>query len=164
MAEEHPFIIRLSQLVEKHDRGTLANLRRGLTGRVPVETYKLLSFGITPWQEDVAIMLAPLFAYWHQGKDHPHSFDGDLGKSFRQIRDQSGSMEKRFTALLGCHRDDLSNHLRRIISLLKAGDIPVDWSQLLRDVSGWSHPDQYVQRKWARSFWAGSQNEAEQEQ
>jgi hypothetical protein len=32
--------------------------------------------------------------------------------------------------------------------------VPVNWHQLFADVLAWNHPDGYVQKQWARAFWA----------
>ena len=65
----------------------------------------------------------------------------------------SGGVERRFVALLNCRAEDLPDHLRQFISLLKTNDMPIDWAQLLRDVIRWDY-DEDVQRNWARAFWA----------
>src|SRR5262249_54428628 len=67
----------------------------------------------------------------------------NLGASFAWLGSQvdSKSIEKRFVALLNCHEDDLAEHLRHAIGLLRSKEIPVDWIQLLKDLRNWNHPD-----------------------
>ena len=80
------------------------------------------------------------------------------------VKDRSESLEKRFVALLNCHGDDLPNHLRQAVSLLKAKDVAVNWHQLLRDVLYWDHEARFVQQQWAREFWQGEVRETEAEE
>ena len=95
--------------------------------------------------------MAALFAY------HPDpGGSGNLGQAFRRTLDPNGdntAIERRFTALLTAHPDDLPFYLRQAISFLQSKEVPVDWHQLFADVLAWGHPDRYVQKQWARSFW-----------
>lgn len=34
----------------------------------------------------------------------------------------------------------------------------IDWSQLLADLYSWDHPDRFVQKRWARSYYAVGEN------
>jgi len=76
------------------------------------------------------------------------------------------SIERRFVALLRAHRDDLPVHLRHAVSLLASSPepVPVNWAQLLEDLSHWDHPDRFVQRHWADEFWGGSSSPAAEDQ
>lgn len=161
------FITRLERLVEEKDRGALATLRRGLGKHLPFDTYRFMPFKRKPWQEDAALVVGPLFALWHQGEDKPQSAgeDQNLGASMLAFvyamaregtpRDEAMKrVERGFSALLNCHEDDLKPHLRHAVSLLKSRDVPINWRLLLRDVQQWGHEDRWVQREWARSFWA----------
>ena len=71
-------------------------------------------------------------------------------------KDAEKPIEKRLVALLNSHLDDLPKHLQHTIRLLKSKDIPVDWSQLLRDMQNWHREDREIQRSWARGFWKNS--------
>ena len=159
MSEPHPFVTYLERLAD--DRGALAALRRGL-GRPPgddVGAYRYvipwLPEGAPRWQEAAYFSVAALFAL------HPKLGGsgnvGDLFAAARAMRLSAGgddsAMERRFTALLNAHPDDLSAMLRQAISYLASQEIPIDWHQLLRDTLAWGHPDRYVQRAWARSYW-----------
>jgi CRISPR system Cascade subunit CasB len=106
------------------------------------------------YKESAFYLVAALFAL------HPSSTDfGDMGKHMAATRTESGSdaLERRFTALLAAHQDDLPDYLRQAVSFLKSKDIPVNWNQLLRDLQNWGHADHFVQKQWARSFWGGRQ-------
>lgn len=83
-----------------------------------------------------------------------------MGEHLRQVvRQDEGSaaaVERRFTALLSAHPDDLHFYLRQAVSFLQSKDVPVDWHQLFNDVRWWGHSERRVQRQWARSFWGYS--------
>jgi CRISPR type I-E-associated protein CasB/Cse2 len=161
-ADKSPFIQYLEDLVRRQDRGALADLRRGL-GKPPgtaLEMHRYVVRYLPPnlsrRQEEAYYLLAALFAYWHQGKDAvAPSPPTDLGASLARMAtgDNEDSLDRRFTALLKSHPEDLPHHLRQVMGLLKSKDVPVDWRELLKDLLNWDHEDQFVQRKWARSFW-----------
>jgi CRISPR system Cascade subunit CasB len=167
---EHRFIQALAALVEKEDRAALAALRRGL-GRPPGTAVEMYPY-IVPWlpegsarHQALYFMVAALFA-WHQGNwaGEGEPWRRNLGASFAKLQAlvQSDSIERRFTALLGCHADDLPDQLRQAISLLKSREVAVDWLQLLRDLQWWAADDRRIQRQWARAFWAGAAADASQ--
>lgn len=138
-------------------RAILATLRRGL-GKEPWQEAEMLRY-IVPWlpqepniwRERPYFLIASLFAFFPE-----EGGEGDMGKHFSAIR-HSGqnpdAIERRFTALLQCHSEDIPYHLRQAISLCKANRIPVNWHQLFQDVTSWGHPMRRVQRSWSRSFW-----------
>lgn len=155
MTETHPFITYLEGLRE--DRGALAALRRGL-GQPPGEAREMYPY-VVRWlpaeasaqREAAYYLVAALFAY------HPDpNGSGNLGQAFRRTLDPNGdntAIERRFTALLTAHPDDLPFYLRQAISFLKSKEVPVDWQRLFADVLAWGHPAGYVQKDWARGFW-----------
>lgn len=156
--EEHYFISYLKSLVEKDDRGALAALRRGLgqePGSAP-EMYRyvlpLLPENPSRRQEKAFYLIAALFAL------HPASTTkGNLGAHLAIARSEGNeaALERRFTALLSAHPDDLPNYLRQTISLLKSKDVPVNWSELLYNIQSWDHPEygDSVRKRWATAFW-----------
>lgn len=178
-AEELEFIGHLKWLLEKSEdgRGAMANLRRGL-GKPPGTVYQMdryvlpkLPKDAAQRQEDAYYLVGALFAYWHQSKEKADSTGGNMGKSLRALVEQqvaAGSdrdnaekaIEKRLNALLNAHRDDLTEHLRRIVALLKSKDVSVNWAQLLHDISGWDWDNRTVQHVWARGFWVQQRKEA----
>jgi CRISPR system Cascade subunit CasB len=152
---EHPFVNYLES--KRDDRGALAALRRGL-GQPPGTVADMYRY-VVPWlpddaprwREDAYYLVAALFAY------HPVAGGtGNVGDHFARTRDpqtESPAVERRFTALLSAHPDDLDSYLRQAVSFLKSKDVPVNWHQLLVDVMAWGHPERYVQQQWARAFW-----------
>lgn len=160
---EIDFTTYLSRLVERDDRAALAALRRGL-GKAPGEAAEMfpyvmpfISDAMTLRRQDDYFLVASLFAA-HQlswlsvpGEAGASNF----GASFRRLRAavDSKSIEQRFAALLAADRSDLPHHLRHAVSLLKAHDVRVNWSQLLHDLGGWEWTSRSVQRTWAQAYW-----------
>jgi CRISPR system Cascade subunit CasB len=156
----HPFIIRLQSLADKQERGALAALRRGL-GRPPGTAAEMYRY-VEPFlpqvrsqgQEAAYYLVAALFAL------HPKSTGmGNFGAHMAQTRSEGGedALERRFTALLSAHPDDLPDILRQSISFLKSKEISVNWNQLFWDLQNWDDEDRRVQKKWASAFWGRSQ-------
>ena len=154
-------------------RAILAALRRGLGLKPGIELgmYRYIASHVPEdthgWQHDAHYMVASLFALhpapWpvdttEQG--NPHNF----GASFAWLNTKSSSesIEKRFVALLNADREELPEHLRHAVSLLKAHEVPVDYARLLWDVRAWDAESRRVQRFWARAFW-GATNEPARE-
>ena len=174
------FINRLLRLGEERagpqiasHRASLAELRRGL-GRTPGEApgaYRevlaiLDDTAASTRFEDVCFQVATLYALYPRNGGTPRSVEQgrrrNLGSSLRLLggRDERRQgAERRVLALLNCNADDLPDHLRHAVSLLRADDQPIDWRQLLTDLRGWSQQDRHVQRAWARAFWGYSAND-----
>lgn len=146
------FITYLETLRENKNRGALAALRRGL-GSPPGTVPGMYPY-ILPWSppnkyaEDSCYIIGSLFAFHIEPGGN-----GTIGNAFSMVKEPNESLEKRFVALLNCHREDLPNYLRQAIGLLKAKDIPIDWRQLLRDVYYWNHETRFIQQQWARDYW-----------
>lgn len=168
LAEFHDdFVAHLEELVETGDRGALATLRQGLGEGIPFEIYRFIPFKRKRWHEDAALLVGPLFALWYQGKDQLISVGegNNLGASMSELinamiregtdrEDAMKRVERRFSALLNCHQDDLKQHLRHAVSLLKSKEVPVNWRLLCEHIQQWNHEKRWVQRNWARSFWS----------
>jgi CRISPR system Cascade subunit CasB len=157
---ENRFIAHLKSLAQREDRGALAALRRGL-GESPgacAEMHPHVVPFLPPngwtWYEECHYIIAALFGL------HPQSAaSGNMGDTLRAVATAAGSddsTERRFIALLKCHRDDLFGHIRHAVSLAKSKDVPVNWSQLLKDIQNWDSEWRSAQRNWARSFWGAS--------
>lgn len=141
----------------QNGRAALAALRRGINfppGR-HYDMYRYLSpvlnDAMNERQLAVTMRIASLFGL------HPASGDvGNLGDSFRIAAHSAGSTvatERRFAILLASDEDDLDQHLIRAVTFLRSCSAPVQWDRLYRDALSWGHPDGFVQRAWARSFW-----------
>lgn len=154
---KHPFIQYLEALRDNDERGALADLRRGL-GQAPGTAPAMYPY-VVPYlpstigrhDEEIYYLIAALFAY----HDKPGG-RGNMGDHFaatRALKGESTAIERRFTALLTAHPEDLPFYLRQAISYLKSNDVPVNWNQLFYDLRRWGYDDRRVQKQWARSFW-----------
>jgi CRISPR system Cascade subunit CasB len=156
-AYEHSFVTHLETLRE--DRAALAKLRRGL-GKKPGQAPEMFPFVIPfvhqtkgSWQEEVHYMVASLFGF------HPESTtEGNMGKHFAQLRNQmpdATATERRFTALLAAHPEELDVYLRQAVGLLKSKEIPINWHRLMWDILSWNDPEKRVRvhKWWAGEFW-----------
>ena len=163
-----PFVSYLKGLAQREDRGALAALRRGLgqsPGSAPeMHPYvaRFLPPGDWTWRHQCHYIVAALFALHQQSADR-----GNMGDTFRRIGeeetktrgDKPESLERRFVALLKCHRDDLFGYLRHAVSLAGSRNVPVNWERLLSDLHKWNYERRPVQRDWARSFWGGRETD-----
>jgi len=152
------FVGHLRHLAEGdgENRGALADLRSGL-GRAPAESPRLLKH-VVPFLGERAhsadrwfYLVGALFG-WHPRHEQGRSLAEGLG-GLRQKGAISDSAGARFVALIASHPDDLPGRLREAIGLLRSNDIGLDWFQLLHDLTQWTHPDGYIQLKWARKFY-----------
>lgn len=139
----------------QEDRGALADLRTGLLVKEPgkmVRVHRHVMEYLPDKRYDERdrwyYVTATLF-----GSFPKHQPKQSLGAAFRPLRPKSDSMEARFVALLNAHPDDLDDHLRHAVSLLKANEQPLDWFCLLGDLLQWDHPEGHVQLNWARDFY-----------
>jgi CRISPR system Cascade subunit CasB len=162
---ERGFIDYLQGFIDREDRAPLAMLRRG-RGKSPGETAEMHRY-VLPFlrddagkgEEEAYYRVASLFAWhqrdWHRERGQAGGRATNLGASFAWLVRETGSesIEARFVALLNCRSDELSDHLRHGVGLLRAHEIPIDWAQLLRDLQGWEREDRRVQRAWARAYW-----------
>jgi CRISPR system Cascade subunit CasB len=141
----------------RDDRGALAALRRGL-GQPPGTMADMYRY-VVPWlpadagprREAAHYLVAALLAY------HPaEGGEGNMGSHFARCREPGGddtALERRFTALLAAHVDDLPTYLRQAISFLRSKEVPVNWQQLFSDLQCWHYENRSVQKDWARAFW-----------
>lgn len=159
-------------LVAHDNRAALAALRRGLGKRpgdvpamYPVLMQLLPNAPLHDWDETCAFLVASLYAGHRENwsGDGDGRYDRNLGVSLRRLKDisKSDGPERRFVVLLGSEDEAVSVHLRGIVSLLASKQISVDWERLTRDLLHWRHPDRYVQRLWAASFWGERTGDAE---
>jgi len=159
----HPFIAHLQKLAASQQRGALADLRRGLGQPLgaAAEMFRHVEPFLSPTrsraQESAYYLIASLFAL------HPSpTNNGNLGTHMRACdprRENDDALERRFTALLSAHPDDLPGYLRQTISFLKSKDVQVNWNQLFWDLQNWDEDDHRVQKRWASAFWGRSQTE-----
>jgi len=164
MIAADPFVQYVESLANSGNRGALSALRQGFANPMRALPY------VAPFlreedgrqREDNLLLLGGLFGSFPEMGKVP------LATALRSVMEQteSDSIELRFRALLDSPREDLPNHLRHAVSLVRSVPIPIDYNDLLRAIRNWSHEDRFIQRAWARQFWsfdASSAEEKEQE-
>lgn len=167
-SSEHDFAKHLETYASSIDRGALAALRRGL-GKRPGEAPEMFPFvvpwvpgDVYGWREEVYYIVASLFALhpvsWTHVPDGAHNLGASLSVISAKKEESADAVDRRFVALLNAHRDDLSEHLRFIVSLCAGKEAPIDWTALLHDLARWDLPQRSVQRAWARRYWTTPQN------
>jgi CRISPR system Cascade subunit CasB len=155
------FIAHLSRL-QKQDRGALAVLRHSLSfapgAYPPAYPYVERFVGGDRHAADpfrlALYVVAGLFALHPQTA--PRSLAASLGELMRKR--ESGSIEKRFIALLGADTENLADYLRQTVTLLAADDLGLNYALLLDELARWLNPyatearDQ-IRQRWARDFY-----------
>ena len=162
-------------------KATLAKLRRGI-GKTPGSVPELWDATLNGLSEDLiskdgnptrgewAVHVAlTLFALHQQGKDLKKqcmSRDGAyLGIAVRhlvQSEEDQNRIKRRFdSAVTSDSMEEFSHHLRGLIQLLKAGDIPLDYPALAEDLYRYQFPDQrdFVRLRWGQDFYRIPGNE-----
>jgi CRISPR system Cascade subunit CasB len=152
------FLASLHQRIA-NDTGAKADLKRALSGeeRHLRNTYALVLpyLGDVEWQQDVWILVAALSAYYPQDiRPEQRNF----GFSCRNIdpSNDSGGADRRFRALLDTSLTDIRSPLTNLVRQMKSKGIRVDYPQLLVDLLQWEHSNQYIQDRWARTFWGAT--------
>lgn len=171
-----PFIASLVRLAPKspeddRNRAALAALRRGL-GRTPGSVPEMFRY-VTPSfrastsrrQEDNMFIVASLFGLYPRHSASTRSplqalqvLKGERDSAGNRVLnpERESSIDKRVMALLNAGIDELPTHLRHIIHLLNSSERQpaINYEKLLRDLGSWDAPDRWVQRNWARDWWA----------
>ena len=168
---------------ESSTRAALARLRRGI-GKPPGSMPELWSItldglpeplkGISggPTKGEWAVYTAlTLFALHQQGKElkgRPMHREGEpLGASVRRLvrnDDDEERVKRRFDAAATSDSpEEFSNHLRGVVQLLKAEDIPLDYSALAEDLYLFQIPEarDSVRLRWGRDFYRASNKDIE---
>ncbi|MGI6159953.1 MAG: type I-E CRISPR-associated protein Cse2/CasB [Limnochordia bacterium] len=98
----------------------------------------------------------------HEKKDpHAEGVRSNLGTSFHALRtgDDSQAVDRRFNAMITASSfEELTNHLRHLIKLLKARtDTKVDYAQLAQDLYWFQMGYQSsIRLKWSRAYYRQS--------
>lgn len=164
-------LTNIQQAIKK-DSGAKADLKRSLTGEArhqrAVYSIVLRELGEVDakynkadakYRLDQWLWVTGFLAYY----DQPISPETktNFGDSARRLKDENSSKgaERRFRALLETSLEDLRSPLTSMVRLMKSKKVAINYPQLVVDLTGWNHPDQYIQDKWARSFWRAPQVE-----
>lgn len=103
-------------------------------------------------EEDIYFLVATLYPLAEARSD-----GASLGATLRVVRQlrESESIDRRFQALLDSDMEQIRFRLRQMVRLIAASEQRIDWNRLLNDLLLWSHPNRYVQLRWARDYFVG---------
>ena len=146
------FIDRLRRL----DSGGKARLKRR-AGQPLAESrdalglfYSLLSPGVPEFQHEAYFLIATLFPIADEGGA------GDFGAALHRVRQvkNSNGLDRRLEILLDADESQFPYRLRQAVRYVKSCDGRVNWERLLEDALRWTHPERFVQKRWAQSYFA----------
>lgn len=160
------FVNRLREL----DDGERARLKRN-AGNGPDESHNALGLfykkllqdrTISEWAENHYFLVATLYPFEKRPKKKPDENQeplpspGNLGASLRTVRTEKNGegLDHRFERLLDADEQQLPFYLRREIQFLTNEGGRVNWERLLHDLLRWQSPNRFVQRRWARDYFA----------
>jgi len=160
------FVGRLERLVEEEDRATLAQLRRSLAFEPGTYVYAFpfverFTVGLSTERRKLYFLIAGLFALHPENNKNPRE---DLGRTLKRLyeQDKSPSTERRVLVLLEADDEQLAQHLRQLVSLLKAKGLAVNWEQLLQGLINRQYDPEETKRRWAQSFYRPLGEETEE--
>jgi CRISPR system Cascade subunit CasB len=152
-----------NQSLVAESRRILAGLRHSLGEGRQLQAYTTVFRHNPPHDEaeqETWLLVGGLFALhplvWRVDAG-PRSLGASLGKLDKKLKN-SPSVARRFTQILARDKRTLPHHLRQVIRLLAAHDIPVHYGQLLDDLVVLLGNDyrgdraSRVRLKWAREY------------
>ena len=149
LKEAEEFVFRLQPLAIDDKRGERAALRRYWSKTTRHYAYPILgrfaAIGI-PSKE----ITAALYAL------HPsHGPLRSLGETCRRLAGKDrDAFEPHFRRLLSADNlEELAEQLCRLVRRADKEKIPVNYVQLLRDLSRWKFDSESVKTQWAKDFW-----------
>ncbi|MCW1970179.1 MAG: type I-E CRISPR-associated protein Cse2/CasB [Anaerolineae bacterium] len=115
--------------------------------------YRLLPLGVAVYNEPHYFLIATLFPLTDEGGQ------GNFGIALRHIRPKTKSSERnpldrRVEILLDADATQFPFRLRQALRLLKSKDVKVNWQSLAEDILNWGHPNRFVQKNWAKAYFA----------
>jgi CRISPR system Cascade subunit CasB len=110
--------------------------------------FRLLPYGVPSWDEHWFFLVATLYPFATSSAPRP------FGVTVRLVGEmtQSNSFDRRVEILLNATPEQLPYRLRQVIKLAGSRGIAVHWPTLLADLTHWTHPDHFVQLRWARDY------------
>lgn len=161
--EPDPKVADFLKKLRALDAGDKAKLKRD-AGKTIAEAqsiglfYRLLPYGLTPAHEETYFLVATLYPLAEEGGK------GNLGDSLRRARNAQNEkgLNRRVEILLDSDATQLPFRLRQAIRLLKTNEVKVNWQRLLEDLLQWNHPQRFIQKQWARAYFALPEKSTEQ--
>ena len=152
------FVEKLADL----DPGERARFKRN-AGNLPQESNrvmglfynKVLPYGVGEWAEDWYFLVATLYPLEKVDKEQAVGpLRPSLGGTLRQVRTEKNGpgLDRRVERLLDADEQQLPFQLRQAVHFLTSNGGRVHWGNLLKDVLNWSHPERWVQKKWAKHY------------
>jgi CRISPR system Cascade subunit CasB len=139
-------------ILKRNAGNTLSEARGGATAVF----YKILPFGIHPKEEELWFIAATLrFTNRYIINTPEVSQSRDFGRTMHMAK-SSDSFDIRVRGLLDCSISNgeraLAHRLRQMVKLADSKNVPIDWEVFILDLLSWDHPNRWVQKKWARSY------------
>jgi len=141
----------------KENRGLMADLRCGLVDEKRHRAWPALNRIRVGVDDAVKMQIAALYA------THPEeATSGNLGTTCKTIEikrdggakgeEKLTATERRFQHLLAAEAgEELFARVSRMVLMAKSQGVPVNYEQLLVDLSYWN---ERTRREWAREFWS----------
>ena len=153
--EPNPRVAEFLGKLAKLDAGDKAKLKRD-AGKPLTEAqsiglfYRLLPYGLYAAQEETYFLVATLYPLAESGRA------GNFGVSLRRARDPKNhkGLDRRIEVLLDSDTVQLNFRLRQAVRFLKSNRVKVNWQRLLEDLLWWNHANRFVQKQWARAYFA----------
>jgi CRISPR system Cascade subunit CasB len=156
MSDYQPVTIFMKRLA-KLDTGERARLKRcaGQTLNEARETalfYSILPHGIPHHKENIYFLIAT-----HYAMVENTTTEGDFGLSLNQARNENNhkGLDRRVEILLDSDENQLPFRFRQAVHFLQSQRVKVNWQRLLEDLLWWDSESRNIQRRWARSYFAG---------
>ncbi len=173
------FLKRIVDLHQKGDTAKLASLRRAAGETLGAETarnvYWVYSYfggtpkeGTNPLHESAHFLAGTLLAFDRdalEGRANAH--DMTFAATLRNLTGTNNDTElekhpltRRFRILLDADWSwdgtggSLPFRLRQMARYAIQKDAHIAWDRLLKDLLRWNHPERYVQKRWARDYFA----------
>lgn len=147
-------------------RGSLSQLKRNVGEPLPGRgvawfTGTLYKHKVPQWHHDEYFLVATIFDLNRFPTDFGASNARSLGASMRRAVANGANEEstgRRLQILLDADFEEksaseLAFRARQIVQWLAGRQVGVDYTHLIADLCGWSHPDRHIQKKWAREFY-----------
>lgn len=83
------------------------------------------------------------------------SLGASCAEAVRAGVSSGATMEKRLHALCRANSAGLHRQLPRLVSLLRAGRVRVDWVTLIENLAGWNRHSRRISATWLRDYYRG---------